>query len=426
MFFCITVYCCDVLLAPFTRSIIEILLGTNVNEANEFLTSINISTVLLLVISTFLIALVCYLTNKIKLNKIVSILLIIAAFVSFSIPFIVPHVVNYTILEFFNLEKPIDLRNYEKDVPIVIENENQPENIVLIIGESHSSLHNSLNGYEKLTNPNLEKLRDFGLLTVFQDAESPAVYTVGSFKYMMTTMKKDSEEQEEWYKYTTLPYIMRKGGYKTYWVSNQCKRGLFDNIVSSFSEVCDTSYFIGKNVEAGLSNSFDGDLIDVIEKYHRNSDGKKFFIVNLMGSHIKYSERFPDDFKHFKAEDYSKYKKSQRQIRADYDNSILYTDYVVSSIMKLFENSNSIVLYLSDHGEDVYETSDDMANHGVENIPESYAVGIKIPFIVYTTNEFKMKNPCTLDYINDIANKKYCTEDIFHFIMRMAYIEFKK
>ena len=52
-----------------------------------------------------------------------------------------------------------------------------------------------------------------------------------------------------------------------------------------------------------------------------------------------------------------------------YDNSILFTDYVLNEFIKKLkqqEDAKSFLLYTSDHGEDIFDDGCDKSGHGLE------------------------------------------------------------
>lgn len=50
-------------------------------------------------------------------------------------------------------------------------------------------------------------------------------------------------------------------------------------------------------------------------------------------------------------------RKKKKEI-ADYDNATRYNDYVLMQIINRFRNQNTVLLYFSDHGEEVYDYRD--------------------------------------------------------------------
>ena len=82
---------------------------------------------------------------------------------------------------------------------------------------------------------------------------------------------------------------------------------------------------------------------------------------------MQYKERVPEKFKKFTDKDdrFNEWQKNKSKIVNDYDNSILYVDYIVNEIISKIKNENkkSYVLYFSDHGEEFYDSKDFMG-HG--------------------------------------------------------------
>ena len=72
-----------------------------------------------------------------------------------------------------------------------------------------------------------------------------------------------------------------------------------------------------------------------------------------MGQHVFYSQRYPKNRTLFTVNDYKdrKLDSKAKQIVAEYDNAMLYNDYVISQIVSRFIDKESVILYLPDHGE---------------------------------------------------------------------------
>ena len=81
-------------------------------------------------------------------------------------------------------------------------------------------------------------------------------------------------------------------------------------------------------------------------------------LFHLMGQHSAAIERFPHDkFTYFTVDSIKREASylgdTERKQKADYDNATLYNDYVMNEIFDTFRNSNTILIYFSDHGEEV-------------------------------------------------------------------------
>lgn len=276
-----------------------------------------------------------------------------------------------------------NLTEYEQDFPFEeISNKSTPRNLVIIIGESFSQSHSSLYGYQLKTNPLLEELLNEGNLLCY-DADAPALNTIEAFKHILTKFDGGGN----WMTKTTLPHLLRKVGYTTYWISNQFKAGIFE----SFSELCDINIWTNKYGNI-YTKDLDGVLIDTLKNtIHEEEAYNKAYIVNMKGSHYEFNLRYPEEYKIFAESDYKKYPEHQRQIRADYDNSILYNDYVVSEIIQLFSDTESIVIYFSDHGIDVYDSDAAYVGHAKMSDEKSIQASKPIPFMIYVSDKYKEK-----------------------------------
>lgn len=102
-----------------------------------------------------------------------------------------------------------DLNAYRQNPELLLE-EDAPENIVLIVGESFSRSNSSLYVYKKNTNPMLHELEKNGELSVFKDVDSYTTTTIPSFKAMMMGYKNEYADSVEWYECLTLIEVMQK------------------------------------------------------------------------------------------------------------------------------------------------------------------------------------------------------------------------
>ena len=89
-----------------------------------------------------------------------------------------------------------------------------------------------------------------------------------------------------------------------------------------------------------------------------------------------------------------------KRIVAQYDNALYYNDYIVSSIIDKFRDSETLVIYVPDHGEAVYDEGEDMSGHIEEN-PTHHM--IEIPVIMWASEKFRAKYPEKMG-----ANQKSC------------------
>lgn len=316
-----------------------------------------------------------------------------------------------------------DLNAYRQNPELLLE-EDAPENIVLIVGESFSRSNSSLYGYEKNTNPMLHELEKNGELSVFKDVDSYTTTTIPSFKAMMTGYKNEYADSVEWYECLTLIEVMQKAGYTVHWLSNQSKHGICDNEIGLFADMCDEQAFVGDKIAGMKRTTYDGELLPLIDKSVGKARGKNFYVVHLMGSHSKFSARYPDSYSFFTAEDYEgshpHLSPDKRQLLSTYDNSIRYNDRVVYDMINRFSGKDAVVVYLSDHGIDVFASAEDYIGHAIKNDSVSMHAARKIPFVIYTSGLCKEKHPQLQRRIENSLDNHIVTDKLMYTIMDIA------
>lgn len=404
---------------------VQILAETNNSESMEFLKSnISIGSIVLIFILFFL----CYLIPKIKVNIRSKKVLLVIAVLSFAQIFGIKS--NLRALPIQRLADGISIakenkRIYEElknkinnDVEIV-ENNSKIPNVVFIIGESTTRNHMGIYGYTLPTTPLLNKLEKRGNLFKFSDVISAHGQTIPSVKKMITFYNGESEK--EWYQYNNIIDIMKKAGYKTYWFSNQESKGLFGNLPAAYGNRSDVVLFnANRDSDQEVYDVYDEQIVKKsIDKIGK--DSKNYVIYHLLGTHKAYKNRYPQEFSKFNIDDYknTKYEDEQKETVSEYDNAVLYNDFVVNSIIDIFKDKDAIVIYLSDHGEEVYDFRD-LADHGEGNISHYM---VEIPFLIYVSDKFIENYPDKVEKIKESVSRPYMTDDVIHTILDISDIE---
>ncbi len=300
----------------------------------------------------------------------------------------------------------------------------QPPLVVWIIGESLTSHHCSLYGYGKPTNPLLQKKVDTGEAFAYTGVQAAELHTQEAFQLMMNTSTKRTAGSVKWYDCPTLPDIAKAAGYRTLWLSNQSKKGLWDNIVSQYADLCDTSVFIGNKFAGCARKSVDGELLPVVRKMLAQPSARDFLIVHLMGCHQNYTMRYPAAYDRFKASEYADRPKHQRSTLAAYDNAVLYNDYIVSTLMDLVADREAVVVYAPDHGHDVYESNPNVACHANAANPVSSKAGHDIPLVIYTTGTYRQRHPDTVERMRHGTARPFDMEDAPYLMMDLMQCDF--
>ena len=411
-----------------TAGIVNVIIGTNPREAAEYISMYSSWYYVLYLAAA---AVVIYFWHKIsrrfKLHAAAALLL----------PFFFCYSLAYTILpgknitecmSFTRLALPVgqaveDLIAFQQiyanmnDNAVITSNDSTIPNVVFILGESTTRDHMSLYGYRLPTTPKLDAMDKAGEIYVFRDVISPHTYTIGSLQEVFNFHHYESTDK--WYENSNLFDIVRKAGYTTYWLSNQETSGKWANVALAYANRCDYQEFTGARQSFEQSYTADGELLPLLYKYMNNDRPKNFYLLHLMGAHGEYKNRYTPDFAKFTATDEDKGSAAQRELRAQYDNAILYNDTIVTQIMAAFKDKNAIVIYMPDHGEEVYDTKN-LKGHSDDNATRTM---LEIPFIIYTTPQFKAAYPQLNARIAQAVNRPYMTDDLIHTLLDIMSIQ---
>lgn len=272
---------------------------------------------------------------------------------------------------------------------------------VLVIGESTVRSHMQLYGYKRMTTPRLAKISN--QLLIYNDVISPNTLTIESITKMLTLANYESLDNNT---SGSILQLANAAGFKTIWLSNQRPIGVFESLITKIALSSSEVQFI--TTAYGQHNrTLDQELIPKFNEYLDQEINKPLFVViHLMGTHFKYENRYPDSLKNKFNSALNKSLSEKEKINNEYDRAVLNTDYVISEIISSVQQkaSNSAVLYLSDHGEEL----DNLKFRGHN---ESFATKsmFEIPFFVWQSQENKKNNPLFFD--ND---RKYMSDDLFH------------
>lgn len=288
-----------------------------------------------------------------------------------------------------------------------ISREIQCSNIVVIIGESFSKYHSSLYSYPKATNPKLGELAQSNLY-VYNDVISLYDETSAVLKSIYTIIKYKNGKITP----PPFPSVLRGAGYKTH---------LFDERDIWNGE---KNRVIWKNMYDTRNQTKFPDDIDLINTIDVSKTEPSLYVVRLLGQHFVYANRYPESYAHFKKDDYPEVSgKQHAEIMAHYDNATLYNDYVVYSVIRKFMDLEAVVLYFSDHGEEVYDYRNFMGHGGISEKTKEIKYQIEIPFMIWVSDRYKENHPHEVEQIRNAVNRPYNTGDLTYLIMDLSGVK---
>ncbi|MDQ0202895.1 phosphoethanolamine transferase [Pectinatus haikarae] len=301
----------------------------------------------------------------------------------------------------------------------IIGNNSTIPNIVFILGEATNRNHMHLYGYSLPDTPNLDELRAKNELAVFTDCISPHATTVGVLRELFTFCNYEADKP--WYEYNNLIDVMNAAGYKTNWLSNQESSGIWGNVALLYAKRSAFHEFTSMRESHEDYGTLDEDLFPLLDTAMKNSAGKNFYVLHLMGGHSLYYKRFPYAFSKFGREDIVRDADDDKKtVLAQYANALYYNDYIVSGIIDKFRSLNAIVIYLPDHGETVYDDNSGFSGHVEEN-PNHYM--LEVPMIMWASDEFKRTYPQKWASVTAAIDRPYMTDDMIHTILDIADIK---
>lgn len=307
-----------------------------------------------------------------------------------------------------DLQKIIEIKNSRSIAPFdnissSVSSE-EPQTYIVVIGESVDRKHMNLYGYYRNTTPKLTSYANE--LYIFKNIYSPNSHTLSSLRKILTFAHDDNISPA--YEKGSLINYFNDAGFKTFWLSNQYSMGDNDNVIAVLGEDAERVEFTNTMNWQEMESEYDEVLLPFVEKAIQDKAKKKIVFVHLMGSHGRYENRYPKHFRKF-----YEYETDRQKKVCQYDNSIVYTDYILNKIIKMLRKKNeySYLLYLSDHGEDVYDNDKSCFCHA-ENVGSPHM--FEIPFVLWLSERYKKLNPQMVRKLPSYTNRLFNTQHLIH------------
>ena len=306
----------------------------------------------------------------------------------------------------FNYEKTSAGFSYEAERTAEVPGR---EVYVYIIGEASRAMNWQLYGYGRETNPLLSQEEG---LVVFRDVLTQSNTTHKSVPLILSSVATD--EHDELYRRKGLPALFNEAGFDTWFISNQSRQGaMIDHLAHD-----------AKHLIYIRSPRHDTQLLDEMRKAIEKSTSRKlFFILHCYGSHFSYHQRYPREFAYFQPDNDVAIAKQHRPMLVNaYDNSVRYTDYVLSRIIDYLgslENTSSALLYCADHGEDLI---DDHRERFLHASPTTTAYQLYVASLAWFSESYRERFPEKVAAAEANATAPATTHALFHTMADMASI----
>lgn len=314
-------------------------------------------------------------------------------------------------------------RSVESDKPLMLTGEDAKipdddldrELIIVVVGETARADRFSLNGYARKTNPLLEK-QD---VVSFRNVTSCATLTALSVPCMFSmlteknfTVAKANEREN------VLDVIKRSGAHVLWRDNNSSSKGVAERVTSEdyrdpkANTICDEEC------------RDEGMLIGLEDYIAERPKGDIVIVLHTMGNHgPAYYKRYPKAFRKFTPECQTNELAdcTLDEINNSYDNAILYTDYFLNKVIEFLKKNDpqfeTVMLYVSDHGESLGENN--VYLHGMPNFlaPKEQR---HVPMIMWVGRNY---HEVTIDALRARQERPYSHDNLFHTLLGMLEIE---
>lgn len=321
-------------------------------------------------------------------------------------------------------KKNLPLVTYGEDAHLIeqVDTSERPKLMVLVVGETARAESFSLNGYAKNTNPTLSKLD----IINFNNVSSCGTATAVSVPCMFSGMPRKNYDESLASHREGLLDIAKRAGYKVTWIDNN----------SGCKGVCDRveSFKIPEPIQQKWCDS-DGEchdeiLLDSLKAYlsqlPKDDNSSHLIVLHQMGSHgPAYYKRTTPAFAPFKPSCDSKSIQgcSKEELLNSYDNSIVYTDHVLSSMINSLEKITDYQTgfwYLSDHGESTGE-------HGMYLHGSPYAIAptqqTHIPMLMWFSKQWQHNHQGSVDCLNQQKGASLSQDNLFPTLLSLLDIK---
>jgi lipid A ethanolaminephosphotransferase len=289
----------------------------------------------------------------------------------------------------------------------------RPRVVVLVVGETARAANWGLDGYARQTTPQLAATP--GLIN-FRRVGSCGTSTEVSLPCMFAPVGRRDYDESRIRSQDSLLDVVARAGVGVHWRDNQ----------SGCKGVCarTPSDTVSSQNAPGLCNDercLDEGLLLGIDEQLAKAQGTQFIVLHQLGSHgPSYFRRYPKAFARFQpaCENDDLRLCSREEIVNAYDNSLLYTDHVLASLVAKLQAAadrvDTALVYVSDHGESLGENN--LFLHGIP-----YAIApdeqTHVPMVMWMSEGFAQAGHVDLQCMKKRAAEPASHDHLFHTLL---------
>jgi glucan phosphoethanolaminetransferase (alkaline phosphatase superfamily) len=282
---------------------------------------------------------------------------------------------------------------------------------ILVIGESARRDSWSVYGYSRQTTPNLDALKNE--IIFLQNAVADANFTCFAVPMMLTGMTPENFNPGA--VRGNIFDLAREAGYRTVFLENQDlsaaqAAGVDPDLIETPLDLLDRQ------------EPRDGDLLPAFRRFLAHQDGGSLIGIHMLGTHWRYTNRYPADFQHFgSGQKTSALSSSPAGLVDSYDNAVLYTDWFLRQIIERARELTVpvTVTYFADHGEDL-QLLDVHVGHGH---PLYTQHAFEIPAFLWANTAYRNTHPEIIAALEKNAAKEIRSHNVFYTVADLMGIE---
>ncbi|MEE4733619.1 phosphoethanolamine--lipid A transferase [Pseudomonas alliivorans] len=292
---------------------------------------------------------------------------------------------------------------------------------VLVIGESARADNFGILGYSRDTTP---ELRSQPGVIAFSDVQSCGTETAVSVPCMFSNMGRQNYNPATAKNQEGLLDVLKRAGVDVIWRDNQsgckgtCDRVTFEDV----SNLDDPALCLDNECRDEI-------LLQGLQARIDNLEKHTVLVLHQMGSHgPEYFKRYPKKFEKFTpvCESNALNNCSRESIVNSYDNTLTYTDHVLSSLINILrsnqEKVDTAMLYLSDHGESLGEYN--LFLHGtpymLAPIQQKH-----VPMITWFSENYKKSFAINSDCLEKKRDSALSQDNLFHSMLGLMRVDTK-
>ena len=293
----------------------------------------------------------------------------------------------------------------------------KPVLVVIWAGETARAQNWGMNGYERDTSPELRKR---GVVD-FTDVTSCGTATATSLPCMFSHLTRSDYSFDGGLSNENLLDVMAHAGFKVeWWDNNTGDKDIAKRQTASFIKTRATPEYCARG------ECIDGIFLDLIREKAATITQNTVLVLHQIGSHgPSYFLRFPADKAAYTpfCETPEVVKCSTEDLRNAYDNTILYTDWVMAQSIDILNAADRVIpmmFYVSDHGESLGEGG--LYLHGAPwfMAPQEQ---IKVPMVLWMADRFQQSLGIDQACLAKLSDTPLSHDNMFSSILGLADVQ---